>query len=265
MESNMVLNNLTNEEIVSNQQQTDPDPKSALALGIWYSIVALIGTPMNLFLIITTLAFKSIRSIPLNSFVFSLALSDMLYLLSTVSQLFWGLYFDIRICKIAGVCIYMFALLSFMIPPCLAMCRYAVICSNQQMAANLKIFTRPSGIYAVNALAWSYMAIFVIPFVFLHDFGLDVIGICGIVSLHSPVLLVYYLVGTVGVVFASYVLTIVFYQKLDHWVRVTSSAIMLTPDTENTLAETSIGEINYVDSTVHFKRNRNFKWLSGYS
>jgi hypothetical protein len=28
---------------------------------------------------------------------------------------------------------------------------------------------------------------------------------------------------------------------------------------------TYIGEINYVDSTVHFKRNRNFKWLSGYS
>jgi hypothetical protein len=34
MESNMVLKNLTNEEILSNQQQTDPDPKSALALGI---------------------------------------------------------------------------------------------------------------------------------------------------------------------------------------------------------------------------------------
>jgi hypothetical protein len=152
MESNMVLNNLTNEEIVSNQQQTDLDPKSALVLGIWYTILALIGTPMNLFLIITTLAFKSIRSIPLNSFVFSLALSDMLYLLSTVSQLFWGLYFDIRICKIAGVCFYMFGLSSFMIPPCLAMCRYAVICKNQKMAANMKILTERIGIYTLNAI-----------------------------------------------------------------------------------------------------------------
>jgi hypothetical protein len=141
--------------------------------------VALVGTPMNLFLVITTLVFKNIRSIPLNTFVFSLALSDIFNLLSSaVSQFFWGLYFDIRICKIGGVFFYMFSVLGFMIPPCFAMCRYAVICENQQMAANMKILTKRTGIFTLNVIIWSYVAILVIPFVFLNDFGPAVLSIC---------------------------------------------------------------------------------------
>jgi hypothetical protein len=52
----------------------DPDPVSALLMGIWFAFLAVVGIPLNLFILISTLTLTELRSVPVNAFIASLAL-----------------------------------------------------------------------------------------------------------------------------------------------------------------------------------------------
>jgi hypothetical protein len=206
-------------------ESADPDPESAFFLGITYSIYALIGIPPNLFVVIATLASESLRKLDINIFVLTLALGDALYLLSATSSMFWSLTYDIRVCKIGGIGFYNFVTLSVITPPCLAISRYAVVCSGDWLGQKLQFLTKRSSILIVNVLLWTYVIVFPIPFIAADKFGLDVIGVCGIESFDSNLLLIYFIIGLMVVLFLSYAATFVFYRKLDLWIRETSAGM----------------------------------------
>ena len=52
----------------------DPDPASALFMGILFASLAVVGIPLNLFIFISTITLKELRSVPANVFIASLSL-----------------------------------------------------------------------------------------------------------------------------------------------------------------------------------------------
>uniref|UniRef100_A0A914XGS3 G-protein coupled receptors family 1 profile domain-containing protein n=1 Tax=Plectus sambesii TaxID=2011161 RepID=A0A914XGS3_9BILA len=89
----------------------DPDPESALYMGIWFTCLAVSGIPLNVFIVVSTLAVKELRSIPANAFIGSLALGDTLFLLSFMLHLPYAVTSNEIICKVTGLGIYTFGLL----------------------------------------------------------------------------------------------------------------------------------------------------------
>ena len=191
----------------------DPDPNSALFLGVVYAIYGLFGIPANLFVVVATLTSDTLRSVNMNIFVLSLALGDLLYLIFSYSSLLWALTFDIRVCKIGGVGFYTFVMLSVITPPCLAISRYAVVHSVEPWGAKLNFLTKRSGILLVNGLLWVFVFLFPVPFIIVDKFGLDVMGVCGVENFNSFPLMLYYVLGLLCVLFASYFTTLIFYRK----------------------------------------------------
>uniref|UniRef100_A0A914WKU5 G-protein coupled receptors family 1 profile domain-containing protein n=1 Tax=Plectus sambesii TaxID=2011161 RepID=A0A914WKU5_9BILA len=153
----------------------DPDPESALWIGICFSCWGVIGIPANLFIVLATICSESLRSVPLNMFLFSLALGDLMFLVSCQSSLLWAIYFDEVICQVMGVGVYIFVLMSFLVPPNLAVCRYAVVCDDAQIPSWLRFTTRKLGIIALNGVIWAFTILYPIPLILNGNFGLDLL------------------------------------------------------------------------------------------
>jgi hypothetical protein len=111
----------------------DPDPSSARWLGIIYAVYALIGIPANILVLFLTVAKEKVRSVPLNMCIFSLAFADIMVLVSTTSSTFYAINFDDNVCKVGGVGIYVFIIMSMTLPSGLAMCRHAGLSNEQDL------------------------------------------------------------------------------------------------------------------------------------
>uniref|UniRef100_A0A914X111 G-protein coupled receptors family 1 profile domain-containing protein n=1 Tax=Plectus sambesii TaxID=2011161 RepID=A0A914X111_9BILA len=116
-----------------------------------------------------------------------------------------------------------------LLPACLAVCRYATICHNDELSGYLRILKTRKGIFALNAICWLYGACFTLPFSIEDKFGLDGVGTCGIAEIDSTFLWTYYMVGVVIALFAAYAVTYIFYYKLAQWIKDSeTSALMMT-------------------------------------
>uniref|UniRef100_A0A914UZL0 G-protein coupled receptors family 1 profile domain-containing protein n=1 Tax=Plectus sambesii TaxID=2011161 RepID=A0A914UZL0_9BILA len=210
----------TVEKALNFSTTSDPDPTSARALGIWFTVIAIIGIPMNLYLVVGSLITKSVRSNPANYFLINLALADTVSLLSCAFHLYYGLFFDELICKICGIGLYMSGFASVMLPPFIAISRYVVIVD--QRSSRLVLILKPLfckvGIIAMNSIVWLYQLGYTIPLLILDKFGLDPIGVCGITKMPS-VFAVYYFI----LVPSSLLALLVCYRKLECMVRRMSS------------------------------------------
>jgi hypothetical protein len=212
---------------------TDPDPESARILGVVLSIYAVIGIPANLFVVFATLNNKNLRSKSINLIVLSLALSDIMCLLfDSYPVLLYSLTFDVRVCKFGGFGWYAFNVLSAITPAFLAICRYVFVCSDYVFAAKFKFLTTHSGIVLILVLLWTFIIGIEVPYLIADKFGLDVMGVCGMENSKSTYLLLCFLAA---LTLSGYVLTLIFYRKLDNWIRETSTQLFLTNDTQETI------------------------------
>uniref|UniRef100_A0A914UJA1 G-protein coupled receptors family 1 profile domain-containing protein n=1 Tax=Plectus sambesii TaxID=2011161 RepID=A0A914UJA1_9BILA len=218
----------------------DPDPNSAMWLGIIYAVYGAIGIPINVIVLLLTIKVKSVRAIPLNICIFSMALADMMVLVSFLSSTIWAFSYNVAICKVMGVGVYIFVPMSMLLPGCLAVCRYAGIYNERELDSPylLRALKKRKGIYILNIAFWMYGLLYTLPFVATDKFGLDAIGCCGITEINSVFLWVYYLVNVVFFLFLAYVVSFVFYRKIGRWVKETSSASTLLPHTRDTLKVT---------------------------
>jgi hypothetical protein len=223
-------------------QSTDPDPESALFLGIIFSIYAFVGIPANFFVAFATLMNDNLRSKSINFFVLSLSLSDMMSLFfGACSQMLWALTFDIRVCKVGGVPFYSFAILSAITPPFLAISRYVYI--SNKIDTKFKFLSEYSGVFLIIGVLWAFVFIMQVPFIIADKFGLDYVGVCGIGSFDSLGLLLYFSVMYCGSTTAAYVTTLVFYRKLNRWVREANSGMSLLFAEETIEGEESVIDI----------------------
>jgi hypothetical protein len=165
--------------------QAHPDPVSALWLGMLFAVYAAIGIPANLLVLILTVTKKSLRSVPLNMCIFSLSCTDLLMLVSLLSSTVWAFTFDESVCKIGGVSVYIAAITSTTMPSCLAVCRCAIVCRDQNLGSLLRVLRKRKGILALIGMYWTYGLLFPLPLVINDNFGLDPLGCCGITAIDS--------------------------------------------------------------------------------
>jgi hypothetical protein len=219
----------------------DPDPDSIFVVGIWFAIVAVLGIPLNLFIIVSTLTVKSLRDVPINFFLFSLSVADTMFLVGFAMHLPYALTFNTNVCKVSAMIIYIFGTVSNFIPPFLAMNRYAVVCSPQQKLASYlrKLFTR-NGIYLMNTILWICQTCYILPFAIFDTLGLGVIGTCNVVGRNadSQIFFSIYFLIIVLFVLLSNVIVFIFYRKMESWVKSMSTGMTLTSETRETLIET---------------------------
>jgi hypothetical protein len=90
----------------------------------------------------------------------------------------------------------------------------------------------------LNGLFWTYGLFFTTPLIFQNKFGLDPLGCCGVTTIDSIPLWIYYMVFVMGPVFLCYGITFIFYGKLASWVKTTSAMMMITAQTRATLNAT---------------------------
>uniref|UniRef100_A0A914XBN8 G-protein coupled receptors family 1 profile domain-containing protein n=1 Tax=Plectus sambesii TaxID=2011161 RepID=A0A914XBN8_9BILA len=224
---------MTNTSIVA-----DPDPGSAIWLGIVYAVYATIGIPANLLVLVLSMT-KNVRIHPINICIISIAFADMMVLVSCLSSIIWALTNDIRVCKVMGVGIYVFVVMSMTLPSCLSLCRYVgLVRDEQELHPMLRPLRRRKGILALNGMFWAYGLLFNLPFILTDRMGLDSLGFCGVVEINSVLLWAYYLVFVISVLFGAYIVTFIFYRKLSTWVQTTSSLMTATSHTNETLALT---------------------------
>src|SRR5689334_7573511 len=88
----------------------DPDQESAVWVGIIFGIIIFIGIPSNLLVILLTVTVENIRSVPSNLCLLSIAAADSMTLVSISSAVIYAITFDVSICKIFGVGLYIFVL-----------------------------------------------------------------------------------------------------------------------------------------------------------
>uniref|UniRef100_A0A914VYA3 G-protein coupled receptors family 1 profile domain-containing protein n=1 Tax=Plectus sambesii TaxID=2011161 RepID=A0A914VYA3_9BILA len=81
---------MTNNSVVA-----DPDPGSAMWLGILYAFYATIGIPANLLVLVLTMT-QNVRVHPINICIFNIAFAHMMLLVSCLSSTLWALTLDIR-------------------------------------------------------------------------------------------------------------------------------------------------------------------------
>jgi hypothetical protein len=128
--------------------------------------------------------------------------------------------------------------MSIMIMPCLAVCRYAAVCNDTNRSRLLKFLTTRNGILTLNIFVWSFASLYPIPLIINKNFGLDVVGVCGIGKLDTIIPFVYYFMCVLVVLFASYLITLIFYRKLGNWVREKSSELSQNAHSRETLQVT---------------------------
>uniref|UniRef100_A0A914XRN7 G-protein coupled receptors family 1 profile domain-containing protein n=1 Tax=Plectus sambesii TaxID=2011161 RepID=A0A914XRN7_9BILA len=224
---------MTNTTVVA-----DPDPGSAMWLGLVWAIYAAIGIPANILVLVLSMT-KNVRVHPINICIISIAFSDMMVLVSCLSSIIWALTNDIRVCKVMGVGIYVFVVMSMTLPSCLALCRHVGLVQDlQELHPLLWPLKKRKGIIALNGMLWTYGLLFTLPFILTDRMGLDSLGFCGIVEISSVLLWAYYLVFIIGVLFGAYIVTFIFYRKLSVWAQTASSTMTATSLTNETLALT---------------------------
>jgi hypothetical protein len=162
----------------------------------------------------------------------------MMLLVSSLSSTLWAMTFDIMVCKVMGIGIYIFIVMSMMLPACLAMCRHAGLCSVHELPVVLRPLKTRKGILALNAMFWTYGIFFMWPFLYYDKFGLDAMGCCGVTEIDTLFLWIYYLVFIGSPLFIAYAVTFIFYRKLDQWVRETSALMTMTSHTRESLTIT---------------------------
>uniref|UniRef100_A0A914XKR2 G-protein coupled receptors family 1 profile domain-containing protein n=1 Tax=Plectus sambesii TaxID=2011161 RepID=A0A914XKR2_9BILA len=219
----------------------EPDSVSAIVLGIWYLIQAIIGVPANLLLIWLWYVKAELRNVPSNIFIVNGALADAAYLLSSgVFNLHWGLANQLGVCKIGGFLTYFLALYGFSIPPFLAINRDVFIrrvsTNRESESWKHKLFSQ-RGTIIMSGIFWLYIFSVNIPFVFLDMYGRDALGICGIVYDLPVSLFVQFYICMLGTFFTSVVLTIVYYRRLDKWIGEMTRGIM-SDETTSAVRET---------------------------
>uniref|UniRef100_A0A914W3P8 G-protein coupled receptors family 1 profile domain-containing protein n=1 Tax=Plectus sambesii TaxID=2011161 RepID=A0A914W3P8_9BILA len=198
----------------------DPDPESAIWLGKLYALYGAIGIPANLIVLLLTLTSEKLRAIPMNICILSITFADLMVLVAFLSSTFWAMSFDPMICKVMGVGIYIFDVMTLLLPACLAVCRYVAICSEQTLHPRLRVLKKRKGIIILNGIFWAYGLTFTIPLIITDRFGLGDIGICGVTEINSIALWIYYMVVVVGALFGAYVVMFIFYRRLGSWVKV---------------------------------------------
>uniref|UniRef100_A0A914XHX3 G-protein coupled receptors family 1 profile domain-containing protein n=1 Tax=Plectus sambesii TaxID=2011161 RepID=A0A914XHX3_9BILA len=216
----------------------DPDPESAQWLGILYGLYAVIGIPSNLLMLILTITDKNLRTMPMNICIFSITFADMMALVSFLSATLWTATYDVMVCKVMGVGIYIFDVMSLLLPACLAVCRYAAVCWEQDLHPILRYLKTRRGILLLNAMFWTYGLTFTLPLIADDKFGLDRMGCCGVTDIDSVFLWTYYMIVIVGILFGAYTLMFIFYRKLGKWVKETSSLLTMSSVTRDTLMAT---------------------------
>lgn len=195
----------------------EPVAPSALGLSIWYLVVATVGLPLNVFIVLSTIVRKSLRVISLNWFVVSIALADLSYLISLALFLCWSLSTDRVVCKISGFGIYYFGMISIITAPFLAGLRYMALCGNNRFSI---LFSR-RGVICVDCGIWLAAALFYSPYLLFDKFGLEMAGTCGITHNGKWYETSYYFACS-AILFLAYIATFVFNQKLHTWVKRTS-------------------------------------------
>uniref|UniRef100_A0A914X122 G-protein coupled receptors family 1 profile domain-containing protein n=1 Tax=Plectus sambesii TaxID=2011161 RepID=A0A914X122_9BILA len=216
----------------------DPDPGSAMWLGLLYAVYAAIGIPANLLVLVLSTT-KNVRVHPINICIFSIAFADMMLLVSCLSSTLWALTYDMKTCKVMGVGVYVFILMSMTLPSCLSLCRHVgLVREEHELHPMLRPLKRRKGILALNGIFWTYGLLYPLPFILTDRMGLDPMGFCGVVEIDSFLFWTYYLVFIGGVLFSAYIVTFIFYRKLSIWVQETSSMISATAQTNETLAVT---------------------------
>uniref|UniRef100_A0A914W647 G-protein coupled receptors family 1 profile domain-containing protein n=1 Tax=Plectus sambesii TaxID=2011161 RepID=A0A914W647_9BILA len=213
----------------------DPDPESAIWLGKLYALYGAIGIPANLIVLLLTLTSEKLRAIPMNICILSITFADLMVLVAFLSSTFWAMSFDPMICKVMGVGIYIFDVMTLLLPACLAVCRYVAICSEQTLHPRLRVLKKRKGIIILNGIFWAYGLTFTIPLIITDRFGLGDIGICGVTDINSIGLWIYYMVVVVGALFGAYVVMFIFYRRLGNWVKTTSSMMVMSSRTRETL------------------------------
>lgn len=93
----------------------DPNPITNLLLGTWFAILAAIGVPLNIYIVISTIKVTEIRTFPLNILIVSLAIADTFTLISFVLHLPYAItsadiYYKVNgattgVAALVGICI----------------------------------------------------------------------------------------------------------------------------------------------------------------
>jgi hypothetical protein len=231
------MENTSNTECFS-----DPDPTSALIMSIWFTFLGVLGIPLNIFIVISTISVKEIRAIPANIFIGNLALSDSCLLLCFSFHLLYALIPSELTCKILGGVFSLVCLVNLCIPPFLAMNRYAIVCSEQENLARVlyTAFSR-KGIYLMVLLIWIYQIVFSLPFTIFNTLGLHSLGVCGMLNIesyHRRNIHIYYIFGCLLLYFCVYTILLFFYSKVAAWVKSMSGNLTVTVQTRQTLSET---------------------------
>ena len=117
--------------MANNQSTFDPHPPSAILAGYWFALVALIGTPPNIFIIIATFRMPKQKFNPVYYIISALSVADCTLLLGFATGLPYALLHNLTICKCGGAMVYLGGMSNTIIPVLMAWNRHAIMCNTR--------------------------------------------------------------------------------------------------------------------------------------
>ena len=114
-----------------NQTYTEVYQTSAIVLGYWNVLIAIIGLPLNVFIIIATFLIPKNDFVPIYCLILALSITDCFLLVGFAMILPYSLTLKETICKYGGVCVYGAGYVNLAIPLFMAWNRHAVICETR--------------------------------------------------------------------------------------------------------------------------------------
>uniref|UniRef100_A0A914WLY7 G-protein coupled receptors family 1 profile domain-containing protein n=1 Tax=Plectus sambesii TaxID=2011161 RepID=A0A914WLY7_9BILA len=230
---------------------TDPDPDSALWLGIWLATIALLGIPLNLFVIIGTLTSKLVQKNSTDFFLANLACADTVCLLSGALHLYYVLFHDESVCQISGFSLYVSAVTSIMLPVFIAISRCVYIADERsRLISALRPLFCKTGIAMMNVFIWLSQMSYAIPLLIFDKFGFDPIGTCGVSKMPPIFGLFYFFIVPLSLATLWY-----FYRKLEFIVKQIS--LELSKEVEDEVKNFDrLVPISAGVSGLHYKRLR---------
>ena len=109
----------------------DPHLASAILLGYWFGIVALIGIPPNLFVIVATFHMPKQKLNPVYYIICALSVADCILLLGLAAGLPYALFHNLTVCKYGGALVYAGGTSNAVIPMFMAWNRHAIMCNTR--------------------------------------------------------------------------------------------------------------------------------------
>ena len=121
----------TNFTSPTNKTLIDADAESAIVLGCWNALIALISLPMNIFIIAATLCIPKTEFTPVYWLILALSVTDCILLVGLSTILAYGVSLDDAICKYGGALNYGAGYANVAIPLFMAWNRHAIICNTR--------------------------------------------------------------------------------------------------------------------------------------